>query len=182
MIPYALGRKVDFVAGEGPKLEPISDRQTAQSIQREVDHGKLDPVYETIRRVKAELPEDVTFLGFCGAPWTVATYMIAGHGTPDQEPARLFAYRHPDAFDDQLQVLVKADAPIAFVGKGVTFDTGGYNIKPSGGMEDMKMDMTGGAVVAVLQPVRREVFVEPADGRAKAGLQYFQLHVEQHAE
>lgn len=110
VIPYALGRKVDFVAGEGPKLEPIADAQTAQSIRRSVDHGKLDPVYETIRRVKTELPEDVTFLGFCGAPWTVATYMIAGHGTTDQEPARLFAYRHPDAFDDLLQVLVKASA------------------------------------------------------------------------
>lgn len=110
VIPYALGRKVDFVAGEGPKLEPISDPQTAQSIKREVDHGKLEPVYETIKRVKSELPADVTFLGFCGAPWTVATYMIAGHGTSDQEPARLFAYRHPDAFDDLLQVLVKASA------------------------------------------------------------------------
>jgi uroporphyrinogen decarboxylase len=110
VIPYALGRKVDFVAGEGPKLEPISDAQTAQSIRREVDHGKLDPVYETIKRVKAELPADVTFLGFCGAPWTVATYMIAGHGTTDQEPARLFAYRHPDAFDDLISVLVKASA------------------------------------------------------------------------
>ncbi len=110
VIPYALGRKVDFVAGEGPKLEPIADAATAQSIRREVDHGKLDPVYETIRRVKSELPPEVTFLGFCGAPWTVATYMIAGHGTSDQEPARLFAYRHPDAFDDMLQVLVKASA------------------------------------------------------------------------
>jgi uroporphyrinogen decarboxylase len=110
VVPYALGRKVDFVAGEGPKLEPIEDAPTAQSIKREVDHGKLDPVYETIRRVKTELPADVTFLGFCGAPWTVATYMIAGHGTPDQEPARLFAYRHPDVFDDLLQILVKASA------------------------------------------------------------------------
>ena len=111
VIPYALGRKVDFVAGEGPKLEPIdgaADRR--RSIRREVDHGKLDPVYETIRRVKPQLPPEVTFLGFCGAPWTVATYMIAGHGTSDQEPARLFAYRHPDAFDDLMQVLVKASA------------------------------------------------------------------------
>jgi uroporphyrinogen decarboxylase len=110
VVPYALGRKVDFVVGEGPKLEPIEDAATAQAIRREIDHGKLDPVYETIRRVKTELPPDVTFLGFCGAPWTVATYMIAGQGTPDQEPARLFAYRHPDAFDDLIQVLVKASA------------------------------------------------------------------------
>ena len=59
----------------------------------------LAPVYETIGLVKSALPADVTLLGFCGAPWTVATYMIAGHGTPDQAPARLFAYRHPEAFD-----------------------------------------------------------------------------------
>lgn len=110
VIPHALGRKVDFVVGEGPRLEPISDVTTVQLIRREADHGKLDPVYETIRRVKAQLPEDVAFLGFCGAPWTVATYMIAGRGTPDQEPARLFAYRHPEAFDDLIQTLVKASA------------------------------------------------------------------------
>jgi uroporphyrinogen decarboxylase len=110
VIPYALGRKVDFVAGEGPKLEPIIEPQSVQQIHREVDHGLLDPVYQTIRRVKPQLPERVTFLGFCGAPWTVATYMIAGHGTPDQAPARLFAYRHPDAFDDLINLLVKASA------------------------------------------------------------------------
>ncbi len=110
VIPYALGRKVDFVAGEGPKLEPITEPQTVQTIWREVDHGLLDPVYETIRRVKKDLPEHVTFLGFCGAPWTVATYMIAGHGTPDQAPARLFAYRHPEAFDELINLLVKASA------------------------------------------------------------------------
>ena len=110
VIPYALGRKVDFVAGEGPKLEPITEQQSVQRIRRDVDHGLLEPVYQTIRRVKPQLPERVTFLGFCGAPWTVATYMIAGHGTPDQAPARLFAYRHPDAFDDLINVLVKASA------------------------------------------------------------------------
>jgi len=110
VIPYALGRTVDFVVGEGPKLEPITEPRTIQEIRREVDHGMLDPVYETIRQVKRQLPENVTFLGFCGAPWTVATYMIAGRGTPDQAPARLFAYRHPDAFDDLINVLVKASA------------------------------------------------------------------------
>jgi uroporphyrinogen decarboxylase len=108
VIPYALGRKVDFVAGEGPQLEPIVEPQSVQAIRREVDHGLLDPIYETIKQVKPQLPERVTLLGFCGAPWTVATYMIAGHGTPDQAPARLFAYRHPDVFDELIDVLVKA--------------------------------------------------------------------------
>lgn len=110
VIPYALGRRLEFVTGEGPKLDPIEDPQTAQTIRREVDHGVLGPIYETIQRVKADLPADVTFLGFCGAPWTVATYMIAGRGTPDQEPARMFAYRHPDAFNDLIQTLVRASS------------------------------------------------------------------------
>ena len=70
----------------------------------------LAPVYETIRRVKAALAADVTLLGFCGAPWTVATYMIAGRGTPDQAPARLFAYRDAAAFDVLMDVLVEASA------------------------------------------------------------------------
>ncbi len=110
VIPYALGRRVEFVTGEGPKLDPITDPQTAQDIRREVDHGVLGPIYETIQRVKTDLPAEVTFLGFCGAPWTVATYMIAGRGTPDQEPARMFAYRHPDVFNEMIQTLVKASS------------------------------------------------------------------------
>ncbi|MDT3685244.1 MAG: uroporphyrinogen decarboxylase [Pseudorhodoplanes sp.] len=110
VIPHALGRKVDFVTGEGPKLDPINDPTSIDAIRKEVDHAALAPVYETIRRVKAELPAGVTFLGFCGAPWTVATYMIAGHGTPDQAPARLFAYAHPEAFADLIDLLVKASA------------------------------------------------------------------------
>ena len=61
-------------------------------------HEVLAPVYETVGRLRRELPAETTLLGFCGAPWTVATYMIAGHGTPDQAPARLFSYQHPAAF------------------------------------------------------------------------------------
>ena len=62
------------------------------------------------RRVKRDLPPAVALLGFCGAPWTVATYMIAGRGTPDQGPARLFAYRHPEAFAMLIDLLVEASA------------------------------------------------------------------------
>ena len=71
---------------------------------------KLAPIYETIARVKAELPPSVALFGFCGAPWTVATYMIAGCGTPDQSPARLFAYRHPEAFAKLIDMLIEASA------------------------------------------------------------------------
>src|SRR5262249_28913122 len=73
-----------------------------------VDQTVLAPVYDTIGLVKRELPPDVAFLGFCGAPWTVATYMVAGCGTPDQAPARLFADRHPDAFARLIEILVDA--------------------------------------------------------------------------
>jgi uroporphyrinogen decarboxylase len=70
----------------------------------------LAPIYETIGLVKAALPPDVTLLGFCGAPWTVATYVIAGQGTSDQAPARIFAYRHPQAFAQLIDRLVEASS------------------------------------------------------------------------
>ena len=68
----------------------------------------LEPVFETIDRVKSALPAATSFIGFCGAPWTVASYMIAGRGTSDQAPARLFAYRHPEAFADLIERLTHA--------------------------------------------------------------------------
>ena len=110
VIPHALGQTVRFVAGEGPRLDPITDRDGIKRYLRAPDQDTLAPVYETIRQVKPQLPPDVTFLGFCGAPWTVATYMIAGRGTPDQAPARLFAYREPDAFAALIDTLVEASA------------------------------------------------------------------------
>jgi uroporphyrinogen decarboxylase len=80
----------------------------------------LAPVMETVRRLRLELPDETTLLGFCGAPWTVATYMIAGHGTPDQAPARLFAYKHPKAFEHLLAVLadISADYLVAQIDAG----------------------------------------------------------------
>jgi uroporphyrinogen decarboxylase len=108
VIPHALGRSVRFVEGEGPRLEPMDDPTALQTLRGEVDQAALAPVYETVKLAKAALPANVALLGFCGAPWTVATYMIAGRGTPDQAPARLFAYRHPDAFARLIEALVEA--------------------------------------------------------------------------
>ncbi len=108
VIPHALGRKVEFIAGEGPKLDAIEDAKTIETLATEANQAILAPVYETIARVKPELPQGVAFLGFCGAPWTVATYMIAGCGTPDQAPARLFAYRYPEAFAKLIAILSHA--------------------------------------------------------------------------
>ncbi|MET0220049.1 MAG: uroporphyrinogen decarboxylase family protein, partial [Tardiphaga sp.] len=69
--------------------------------------AKLEPVYEALRRVRAELDPAITLIGFCGAPWTVATYMVAGRGTPDQAPARMMAYRHPEAFAKIIDTIVE---------------------------------------------------------------------------
>jgi uroporphyrinogen decarboxylase len=110
VVPHALGQAVTFAAGEGPLLDPIKDRMDFGRLTSHIDHEVLTPVYETVRRVKAALPPAVALLGFCGAPWTVATYMVAGRGTPDQAPARLFAYRDAAAFDVLMDVLVEASA------------------------------------------------------------------------
>jgi uroporphyrinogen decarboxylase len=110
VIPHALGRSVRFETGEGPQLAPLDDPTAIAKLRATADDAVLAPIYETIQLVKAELPPAVTFLGFCGGPWTVATYMVAGHGTPDQAPARLFAYRHPEAFARLIDILVEASS------------------------------------------------------------------------
>src|SRR5690242_3169699 len=106
VVPLALGRKVEFLAGEGPKLEPLTDPAGLASLRDELDERVVAPVYETVRRVRRALDEKTALIGFCGAPWTVATYMVAGEGTPDQAPARMLAYRHPDAFTKIIDMLV----------------------------------------------------------------------------
>ena len=110
VVPHALGQKVRFAVGEGPQLDPLASRAEFARRAGAIDHEVLAPIYETIRRVKAALAPPVTLLGFCGAPWTVASYMIAGHGTPDQAPARLFAYRDPAGLEALFDVLVDASA------------------------------------------------------------------------
>ncbi|MFZ1151494.1 MAG: uroporphyrinogen decarboxylase [Xanthobacteraceae bacterium] len=110
VVPYALGQNVAFTAADGPRLDAIDNAKSLHKLRRELDHERLTPVYETIVRVSSQLPAGVTLLGFCGAPWTLATYMIAGAGTPDQIPAREFAYRAPEAFGELLDILVDASA------------------------------------------------------------------------
>ncbi len=110
VVPHALGQRVDFVEGEGPRLEPLDEPSAFVRLRSEIDHRALAPVYEAIARVRQDLPPGVTLLGFCGAPWTLATYMIAGRGTPDQLPARMFAYQHPEAFAKLIDLLADASA------------------------------------------------------------------------
>jgi uroporphyrinogen decarboxylase len=108
VVPHALGQRVSFVEGEGPQLDPLEDPSALKRMPEDIQHSQLDPIYEAIALVKQELPRAVALLGFCGAPWTLATYMIAGRGTADQRPARLFAYRHPEAFSKLIDILVEA--------------------------------------------------------------------------
>jgi uroporphyrinogen decarboxylase len=110
VVPHALGQPVRYSIGEGPQLDAITERGGLARLKPEIDQGVLAPVYETVRLVKASLDPAVALLGFCGAPWTVASYMIAGHGTPDQAPARLFAYHDPDGFAALIDLLVEASA------------------------------------------------------------------------
>jgi uroporphyrinogen decarboxylase len=106
VIPYALGREVRFEAGEGPRLDPLDTPDKVGTLSSSGDFTRLEPVYEALRRVRRELDPKIALIGFCGAPWTVATYMVAGQGTPDQAPARIMAYRHPEAFARIIDTIV----------------------------------------------------------------------------
>lgn len=106
VIPDALGQSVRFETGEGPLLDPVSVDSIARLGKDKSPLEHLAPVLETVRRLRAALAPDKTLIGFCGSPWTVATYMIGGRGSPDQAAARLFALRHPEAFRALLDVLV----------------------------------------------------------------------------
>ncbi|HWP26373.1 MAG TPA: uroporphyrinogen decarboxylase [Xanthobacteraceae bacterium] len=114
VVPHALGRRVCFIPGDGPRIDPIRSPDELMEMKAQADRDILDPVYDTVRLVKDALPSNVALLGFCGAPWTVATYMIAGESTPDQAPARLFAYRYPEAFAKLIDIL--AEISVEYLG------------------------------------------------------------------
>ena len=107
MVPYALGQKLEFVEGEGPRLEPVRSVGDLARLDPAEAMPRFEPVYETLRRVRAELPANVPVIGFCGAPWTVATYMVEGGGSRDQAEARLWAYRDPQTFQALIDLLVE---------------------------------------------------------------------------
>lgn len=104
VIPHAMGQDLWFEAGEGPRLAP----RLAESNWRDLvaQPQRLDPIYETVRKVKAELPLTTTFLGFAGSPWTVATYMVSGQGSKDHADARTMAYTQPEGFGALIDAIV----------------------------------------------------------------------------
>mgnify|MGYP003384579151 CR=1 FL=1 len=104
MVPAAMGQDLRFGAGEGPELTPaLVDHRLADL---HAVPARLDPVYATVRKVAAQLDPRTTFLGFAGSPWTVATYMVAGHGSKDQAETRRFAYRDPHGFAAIIDAIV----------------------------------------------------------------------------
>jgi uroporphyrinogen decarboxylase len=106
LVPHALGQKVWFAEGEGPRLEPIRDLAGLRTLS--YDAAKLAPVMETIKGVRAALPQNVTLIGFAGAPWTVATYMMEGQGGTDHHTSRELARSQPECFSKMMDVLVDA--------------------------------------------------------------------------
>lgn len=104
IVPYAMGQDLRFLAGEGPHLSPRLLDATLDSL--DAVPGRLDPIYATVRKVRAALGPDTTMLGFAGSPWTVATYMVAGEGSRDQHETRAMAYRDPQAFAAIIDAIV----------------------------------------------------------------------------
>ena len=104
LLPQALGADLWFVTGEGPRLSTITTQEDFDKLGRgEMIHDTLSPIYETVRILRRELPEETTLIGFAGAPWTVATYMIAGRGTPDQGPAHALKDENRPLFEALLE-------------------------------------------------------------------------------
>ncbi len=108
LVPQAMGQTLWFAEGEGPRLEPLTDQAGIDALGLEGLHDQLAPVYETVSILARELPDPVTLIGFAGAPYTVASYMIAGKGTTDQAPAKRMAWAAPDLFETLMDKLVAA--------------------------------------------------------------------------
>ena len=106
VIPHALGQKVDFVKGGGPKLSPLKGRSDIDALQSEGAMERLAAVFETVSRLRLSLPAETALIGFCGAPFTVATYMITGEGSKDQAVTRAFAYENRADFNQLISHLV----------------------------------------------------------------------------
>lgn len=109
LLPQALGADLWFVAGEGPRLSTVTDaRNLAQLKGKDDIHNQLAPIYQTVKNLSQALPQETTLIGFAGAPWTVASYMIAGKGTPDQAPAHLLKSTDRPVFEALINLLAEA--------------------------------------------------------------------------
>ena len=118
LVPQALGADLRFETGEGPRLSTITTRAELDALKPADDiHDHLSPVYETVNRLSKALPDETTLIGFAGAPWTVATYMIGGKGTPDQAPAHALKAENLPVFEGVLDRIT--EATIAYLNKQI---------------------------------------------------------------
>lgn len=108
LLPDALGQTVTFKEGIGPVLEPIRSAEAVDTLKRDRVHKHLEPVYETVRRLRASLDPHVTLIGFAGAPWTVATYMVGGRGSQTMDEMKTWVYGNEDAFARLMDILVES--------------------------------------------------------------------------
>ena len=106
VVPDALGQTLEFVEGEGPRLDPIRSVADMGRLRPGGTGEKFNLVFEVMQRVRQDLPKETALIGFCGAPWTVATYMVQGEGSIDQAAARLWAYRDREGFQRLIDLLV----------------------------------------------------------------------------
>jgi len=118
LLPQALGADLWFVTGEGPRLSTITTPDELKALKPvETIHETLNPVYETVKILSRELPAETTLIGFAGAPWTVATYMIAGKGTPDQGPAHALKDADKATFEALLDLI--AEGTVEYLSKQI---------------------------------------------------------------
>lgn len=108
LVPDALGQTVSFVENEGPRLEPIRGLDDLANLSLERLHEHLDPVYRTVSGLARALPAETTLIGFAGAPWTVATYMVEGKGSVNHAAAKTWAYGDPDGFGKLVSLITQA--------------------------------------------------------------------------
>jgi len=109
LLPQALGADLWFETGEGPRLSTITTMAGVKALKpKELIHETLAPIYQTVRILARELPKETTLIGFAGAPWTVATYMIAGRGTKDQGPAHALKAADRATFSALIDVITEA--------------------------------------------------------------------------
>ncbi|QJB69666.1 uroporphyrinogen decarboxylase [Parasphingorhabdus halotolerans] len=104
IVPHAMGQKLWFEAGEGPRLAPRLVDAALSSLEAAPEH--FEAIYATVRRVASELDDKTTFMGFAGSPWTVATYMTHGQGSKDQSVTRRYAYQDELAFSELIDAII----------------------------------------------------------------------------
>lgn len=110
VVPDVLGQRIEFRDGEGPVLEPVRDRAAIAKLKTASLHERFAPIYDAVRRIRRALPSHAALIGFAGAPWTVAVYMVEGRGGTYCETIRKFALHQPDDFALLIDTLVNVTA------------------------------------------------------------------------